>query len=85
VLVGVLYVLRPGVRPQLVQGQVVVGQLSLQLPHFVVQLFQPRLQLIVELLVLVNLLRFGLQLVGLLLHALNSSLPTIIFSLSLVT
>ena len=60
VLVGVLDVLGTRVGAQLVQRKVVVRQLALQLPHFVVQLLQARLQFVVELLFLADLL--GLRL-----------------------
>ena len=80
VLVSVLDVLRPCVGSEFVEGQVVVGQLSLELPDFVVQLFQFALQLVVELLLFTDLLALVFQLCRLLLHALTRPITTIIFS-----
>ena len=67
-LISVLDILWTGVGPKLVQCQVVVGKLPLKLTYLVVQLLEPSLHLVVQLLLLYNQLAFIPQFGCLLLH-----------------
>lgn len=83
--VSIFDIFRSCVDSQLIKSYIIISKSSLKIPDFLSEFISPRLQLIVELLLFIDLLCLFLKILCFLLNALNLELFTMSFSLILFT